>query len=299
MTNHQITDGVGRTAIGVARARAAESRRPDRLFDDPYAAAFVAAALAGEPEPERNPQDTPIGVIVLARYLAVRTRFFDDQLLAAARAGCRQVVIPAVGLDTRALRLEWPAGTRFFEIDQPEVLAFGERVLAEQGASAAGPRAVLAGDLREDWAGVLTGAGFDPAQPSAWLLEGLLVYLSPAEVAALLTTVGSLAAPGSRLALTHGFPRSEHDPVDRTAGFAEAVPELAGVAALWQGGLDEDVAGWLERHGWRAAWHDRAEAAVSYGRPAGYLTPQRSFVTAERPAGPDRLPDADPGTGGR
>jgi O-methyltransferase involved in polyketide biosynthesis len=35
---------VGRTALGVALVRAEESRRPDQLFDDQYAEAFVAAA---------------------------------------------------------------------------------------------------------------------------------------------------------------------------------------------------------------------------------------------------------------
>lgn len=287
MTTHQIPEGVGRTAIGVARARAAESRQPDRLFDDPYAAAFVAAASGPQREDPQRPEvarELSPGVIAMARYLAVRTRFFDDYLLRAAREGCRQVVVPAVGLDARAFRLDWPSGTRFYELDMPEVLAFRERVLAEQGAAAAGPRTVLAVDLREDWAGPLTGAGFDRREPSVWLLEGLLVYLAPAEVAALLETVGSLAAPGSRLALTHGIAWRDRELVATAAGVAQVAPELAAAAALWRGGLDEDVVEWLGRRGWRGDWHDRVETAVGYGRPADYLTPGYSFVTAERTA---------------
>ena len=46
----QVPDGVGRTALGMARVRAEESERPDRLFDDPYASVFLAAAPGALPE---------------------------------------------------------------------------------------------------------------------------------------------------------------------------------------------------------------------------------------------------------
>ncbi|WP_280721901.1 SAM-dependent methyltransferase [Kitasatospora sp. MAA4] len=275
MTSHGIPEGVGRTAIGVARTRAIESSRPDRLFDDPYAAGFVTAAY-GE-VPERKPGEVSPGMIAMARNLVVRTRFFDDYLLEAAADGCRQVVVPAAGLDTRAFRLAWPDGVRFFELDVPEVLAFKERVLAEQGAVAACRRTALAADLREDWSAVLSGAGFDPAARSVWLVEGLLIYFDSDEAAQLLTTVGELSAPGSRLALTHGPGRRDRDLLSGD----EVAPELAPVAALWRGGLDEDPVTWLARDGWRAARHDRAAAAASYGRP-NYVSPQARFVTAER-----------------
>ncbi|MFF7636765.1 SAM-dependent methyltransferase [Kitasatospora sp. NPDC008050] len=282
MTSDRIPEGVGRTAIGVARARARESARPDRLFEDPYAAAFVAAAPDGPPTVPRT--EVSPARVALARHLVIRTRFFDDYLTAATRAGCTQVVVPAAGLDTRAFRLDWPAGTRVFELDTPAVLGFKERVLAEQGAQAPVPRTTLAVDLREDWAGSLVEAGFDPAARTVWLVEGLLVYLGPDEAAAVLGTIDSLSAPGSRLALTHGFNSKEQ----RRAGTSQVVegiewgPDLAPVVALWRGGLDEDPVGWLNRRGWRAEWHDRAELAVGYGRPADYVTSQRILVTAER-----------------
>ncbi|WP_329570881.1 SAM-dependent methyltransferase [Kitasatospora sp. NBC_01266] len=279
-----IPEGVGRTAIGVARARAMESARPDRLFNDPYAAAFVTAARAGQPETPR-PNPSP-ALIAMGRHLVIRTRFFDDYLLRAAREGCPQVVVPAAGLDTRAFRLDWPAGTRVFEIDMPPVLAFKERVLAEQGAVAPVPRTVLAADLREEWGAALIKAGFDPAVRTVWLLEGLLVYLSSQEVAAILGTIGELSAPGSRLAFTHGRGNKEHQHPGGPAADDAAAPELAAVYALWRGGLDEDPVGWLNRHGWRAERHNRAELAVGYGRPADYVGPNRSFVTAELPVGP-------------
>ena len=56
--------------------------------------------------------------------MAVRTRLIDDFFLDAARAGVRQAVILAAGLDARAYRLGWPSGTTVYEIDQPEVIDF-------------------------------------------------------------------------------------------------------------------------------------------------------------------------------
>ncbi|MCX4744865.1 SAM-dependent methyltransferase [Kitasatospora sp. NBC_01287] len=287
-TSDLIPEGVGRTAVGVARARAVESARADRLFDDPYAAAFVTAAHGGNPAPPRaNP--TP-ALIALARHLVIRTRFYDDYLLTAAREGCVQVVVPAAGLDTRAFRLDWPSGTRVFELDMPPVLAFKERVLAEQGAVAPVPRSVLAADLREPWAAVLTAAGFDPAVRSVWLVEGLLVYLGSAEVTDLLSTIGELSAPGSRLGLTHG--RGKQEGGDPQGPRPEEKAQELGLEVrlmtdLWRGGLDEDPVDWLARHGWRAERHDRAELAVGYGRPADYVSQNHSFITAERTGGPE------------
>ena len=61
------------------------------------------------------------------RDVAIRTRFYDDYLLEACAAGCRQVVILAAGLDARAFRLDWPAETRVFELDLPELFVFKGR----------------------------------------------------------------------------------------------------------------------------------------------------------------------------
>jgi O-methyltransferase involved in polyketide biosynthesis len=85
--------GVGLTALSVADARARESARPDRLFDDAFAQLFVDAAGA-----EFAPPSTANAIDIRAAragYVAIRTRFFDDELRAACAAGCRQVVLLA------------------------------------------------------------------------------------------------------------------------------------------------------------------------------------------------------------
>jgi methyltransferase (TIGR00027 family) len=278
MASREPLTGVGRTALGMARVRAGESRRPDRLFDDPYAEAFVAAvpgAFAGEEERAAAGELARIGSM-LAFHGILRTRFFDDYLLAAAAAGCRQVVLLAAGLDTRAFRLAWPRGTRLFELDLPEVLDFKEPVLTREGAVPRCERVVLPADLREDWPAALTGAGFRPGERSAWLVEGLLIYLSAAEAAGLLSAVGELAADGSELAFERGSPATT-----RLLDQARQLPSMDQLTTLWKGGLGVDAPGWLASHGWRTRTHDHADLAASYGRPVPGR-PGGGFVTAIR-----------------
>jgi methyltransferase (TIGR00027 family) len=100
--------GVGETALGAAMMRARESGRPDRLFDDPYAAALVEAAPPVFDEGPSSADDPLIAQLEAAFEVsvAVRTRFYDDFVLAASAAGCRQVVLLGAGLDTRAFRLQ-------------------------------------------------------------------------------------------------------------------------------------------------------------------------------------------------
>jgi methyltransferase (TIGR00027 family) len=271
---------MGKTALGMARVRAAESRRPDRLFDDPYAAAFGAAAPGAFAEDEQRATSAGLARLgaVFFFHGVIRTRFFDDYLLAATTAGCRQVVLLAAGLDTRAFRLAWPDRVRLFELDLPEVLAFKEPVLAAQHAVPRCQRVVLAADLRQDWPAVLTAAGFQPAQPTAWLVEGLLIYLYADQAARLLTAVGELSAPASQLAFEHGNIADSSLLAD-----ARAIPAMDQFTSLWKGGLGADAPDWLTRHGWQAHTHDRAALAASYGR-AVPASSSGGFLTAVRRA---------------
>ncbi|WP_051939460.1 SAM-dependent methyltransferase [Phaeacidiphilus oryzae] len=288
-----VPGGVGRTALGVAVVRAQESAREDRLFDDPYAQAFVAAADRPPASPDpgsgapRPPEDREARA-AMARHIVLRTRFFDDYLLRAAADGIRQTVLLAAGLDTRAFRLDWPAGQQVFELDLPESIAFKERVLADlPDARPTARRAVVPADLNDDWTTPLTGAGFDPDRPTAWLIEGLLIYLGPERSAALLNTVGRLSAPGSRLALVRGGMRktlAANRGADARAG--------RGASSLWRGGLGTDAADWLENRGWAVRRFDRPELEVAYAaaRPeiasAGttFLIAERAPRTAAAPA---------------
>lgn len=129
-----IKTSVGTTAVMVAAARAVETERPDPLISDPYAKILVTNAGAGvlweaivDPDVaakvEALDEESAAQLEHMRGYQAVRTNFFDTYFTDAVADGIRQVVILASGLDSRAYRLDWPAGTTVFEIDQPQVLA--------------------------------------------------------------------------------------------------------------------------------------------------------------------------------
>ena len=161
-----ITEGVGATALSVARARAVEADSECPLYLDPYAHFFVEAAVeAGWRSPFLD--DNPVRAQAMAAYIASRTKFFDDFFTTAGANGLDQAVILAAGLDTRAWRLPWISDTTIYEIDQPKVLEFKERVLAEHQAKPGGGYAAVAVDLRHDWPAALRQAGFDPSIPTA------------------------------------------------------------------------------------------------------------------------------------
>ncbi|WP_137814378.1 SAM-dependent methyltransferase [Gandjariella thermophila] len=237
----------------IARARAEESDREDALFRDPLAGGFLDAA--GLPDGLDRVNDFGGPNFVL------RTRYFDDQLLDAAEAGCRQVVLLAAGLDTRAFRLPWPDGTRLFELDLPELLSFKERVIAESEAAPACERAVVRADLRDDWSVPLLDAGFQPNEPTAWLAEGLLMFLRPEDNDRLLARIGSLSPPGSRLALEH-VNRAFHQSPDMRAVHRR----FALIQASWYATV-EDPRAWLAGHGWRARVQPGEDLARRLGRP--------------------------------
>lgn len=191
-------NAVAQTARVMAAARAHETARSDPLFTDPWARvlageeAMVFLETASEPHAVR---DNP--------YVAIRTHVFDEWLeQVTTRAGIRQVVLMAAGMDSRAFRLAWPGGTALWELDQGALLDEKERILAAAGAVPRCDRRPIGVDLeRDDWPGRLRAAGFQPAIPSAWLAEGFFAYLERAAVARVLADMASLAAPGSRLCL--------------------------------------------------------------------------------------------------
>jgi methyltransferase (TIGR00027 family) len=278
---------LAQTAVATAVSRAAESLRDDRLFDDPLAGRFVAAAGRDTALPgqvSRQPRTIDDFWSWFAHFAPVRIRFFDDCVRAACADGCRQVVILAAGLDARAFRLPWPDGVRLYELDQPDVLAFKNAVLASEGAVPHCARVTVEADLRQDWPAPLRQAGFRPEEPTFWLAEGLLAYLTVAERDQLLDAVDALSAPGSVFALEY----VSKPAVDLVMG---VVGDSAAFAfALWQPGSPEDPVSWFGRRGWRAEASDASERAAFYGRPAPpFADPALARMLGEGPVARDSV----------
>jgi methyltransferase (TIGR00027 family) len=273
---------VGLTSRWVAASRARESETPQPLFDDPYARAlageegFALLSRAQQAGPWKTDGPNP--------YLSIRTRFFDDALLRAVEEeGYRQVVLLAAGMDARAFRLGWPEGLTLFEVDRQEIFDVKEPILQRLGARQTCPRKVVAADLADDWKRPLVAAGFDPEQPAAFLLEGLLVYLPESSVEALLEALRPVACRGSWLGLDvsgTAFLTSEH--------FKPLLELLDQLGCPWQFGTEEPEQ-LLARHGWSSTAVIVGEPAANFGRwpyPAAPRTvsgaPRNFLVTGRR-----------------
>jgi methyltransferase (TIGR00027 family) len=198
-----LATSVGATATMVAAQRALATDHA--YIDDPYAAPLVRATgydvytrLVDGKIPVS--EDSEFDPERMARGMACRTRFYDRYFLEATQGGIGQAVILASGLDARAYRLPWPAGTVVYEVDMPEVIEFKTSTLSGLGAEPTAERRTVAVDLRDDWATALQAAGFDPKAPSVWSAEGLLVYLPDDAQDALFDNITALSAPGSQLA---------------------------------------------------------------------------------------------------
>jgi methyltransferase (TIGR00027 family) len=288
--NWDLASSVGATATAVAASRAMASAGPDALLNDPWADPLVRAVgidtFVKLIDGEIGSTDDPVlNRRTMNEQITVRTRFFDDFFVGAADAGIRQAVILASGLDTRAYRLPWHAGTVVYEIDQPEVIAFKTRTLADLGAEPAAQRRTVAIDLRDDWPSALQEAGFDARQPTAWSAEGLLVYLPPEAQDRLFDNIVALSAPGSRIATEHMDMRSiPADWAEKLTERSRRIGSNINLAELFYTGDRNTAAEYLNGHGWRVDIRNTEQAfaahgfavprdeLASFGDASGYLT---------------------------
>lgn len=277
-----LATSVGTTATMVAAARAVASREENALIDDPFAAPLVRAVGIDlftkmvDGDLDMAAVDTEGTARVMTDVMAVRTRFFDDFFLDAAAAGVRQAVILASGLDSRSYRLDWPAGTVVYEIDQPKVIEFKTDTLAALGASPTAELRTVSVDLREDWPDALRANGFDEAKPTAWSAEGLLAYLPPDAQDRLFDNITELSAPGSRVA-TEYHPDGGRGIADRSAMISDRWRDLGlnlNLGDLFYTGERNAVVDYLEGRGWQVSARPRAEMFAHYGRefPSGDLS---------------------------
>lgn len=296
-----IATSVGATAVMVALARAAETSGADPLIRDEFAEPLVStpelAAVRDQvaawwaPEPEDDPEYT-VDSQQMINYQAVRTHFFDEFFAGAAGAGIRQVVLLAAGLDSRAYRLDWPAGTTVYEIDLPKVLEYKATTLTGIGAEPTADRRPVAVDLRHDWPKALRDAGFDVGRPTAWLAEGLLPFLPAAAQESMFGSIDALSAPGSRVAVevfgVDGEKRAEAQQrweQLRARRAARGEDTSFNPFDLW---FDDegrpDPADWFAAAGWAAEVVSARDEGARLGRPP--QTDDRpflnSFVTAAK-----------------
>lgn len=289
--------GAGATATFGALARAVGTSKG--LINDAFAEPLVRAVgadyfirvvdgdlFAADDDGGENP--VMAGLIDI---LAAHTRFVDEFLADAGRAGIRQVVILGSGLDTRPYRLWWPHGTTVYEIDHPQVLDFKSELLRGLGAGLAVNRRAVGVDLRRDWLAALRRVGFDAAQPTVWIAEQLLVgYLPPDAQNRLLQDVTAVSAAGSRLAADH-MPTWTPMHVEAGEAFVDGWRHHGlnvDLASLTYSGEYRHVPEYLAASGWRTAERNVVDLLTGMGLAelwhgsADDLAIVPEFVTASR-----------------
>jgi methyltransferase (TIGR00027 family) len=264
-----LASSVGATATMIAAGRAMATKDPRGLIDDPFADPLVRAVgldffekmIDGEVDFSTVENASPARMQAIINGVAVRTQYFDDYLLAAVDAGVRQVVILASGLDSRAYRLPWPAQTVVYEIDQPQVIEFKTATLAGLGAQPTATRRTIPIDLRSDWPTALRAAGLDAAAPTAWLAEGLLIYLPPEAQDRLFDNITAISAPGSTVATEYVPGLKDLDP-DRVREMSRSFRDQGvdiDMPSLIYAGERRHVIDYLRAKGWDVVDTPRAE----------------------------------------
>lgn len=195
------------TAEGIAFMRCYESLRPpaQRICNDYLACHFMAwwvklAALACRPFPTAFMdwafEKKGMGI---SGFIAVRTRMFDDYVLKRAAAGARQYVVMGAGLDSRAYRFaDELAGVKTFEVDHPSSQAAKkQRVSKFLGKLPSHVHYVPVDFTRDNLRDCLGNAGYDPALPTIFTMEGVVMYLDADSAANTLAFIRENSGAGS------------------------------------------------------------------------------------------------------
>ncbi len=148
-----------------------------------------------------------------------------------------------------------------YELDQPQVIEFKTRTLADLGAEPAATRRTVPIDLRDDWPTALKAAGLDATAPTAWLAEGLLIYLPPEAQDRLFDSITALSAPGSTVA-TEFVPGIVDFDAERAREMSDLFREHGmdvDMASLVYAGERNHVVDYLRAKGWDVEGVERTE----------------------------------------
>jgi methyltransferase (TIGR00027 family) len=131
-----------------------------------------------------------------AAMMVIRTVFIDE---AVRDAAAPQVVILGAGLDGRAWRMPELRDVRVFEVDHPDTQRVKRERISALTQMAREVTFVAVDFTRDDLAERLAAAGHDASRPTTWIWEGVVMYLTPAEVDATVAVLAKRSAAGSRL----------------------------------------------------------------------------------------------------
>lgn len=244
------------TALPIAAARAVAHQRSKGVIDDPLAKKLVAG--------ENHLIRTGANV----EYMTLRKLIGDELVKDQHRRGTRQIVSLGAGMDSRAFRLGLHDST-FFEVDKQGLFDVKEPLVTDVPLQCAARKTVVGTIGHMNLAASLFAAGFDKTQPTTWLMEGLLPYLTVPIMKVLASDMGALSAPGSAL-WGDGFSKTS---VDRGITF-HGVPFESGFDNYDEVFLNAGFEA-AEAIDFSGIWLDKSESSVRIDN-SYILTPSRT-----------------------
>ena len=194
-----------RTAQRVAVRRAAHQLldRP-LVFEDPYALKIIGPDAAAATLAKA---DGRVSASFRA-FMAVRSRYSEDELANAVARGVRQYVVLGAGLDTFAWRNHWP-DLQVFEVDFPATQHWKRQRLANVGMDMPPTLTFAPVDFEsQTLADGLRAAGFRTDRPAYFSWLGVTMYLTREAFESTLSFIGALTA-GSGVTFDYAVERSE------------------------------------------------------------------------------------------
>jgi methyltransferase (TIGR00027 family) len=199
--------GPSKTAETVAMVRVSESKKPEgeRICYDPYAIRFISREVLDFAN--NNPEAYRAFVVQSERLIpgainsiVARVRYFDDVVQASLGAGLEQLIILGAGYDTRAYRIEGLKNISVFEADHPATQQLKKAKVKEIFGSLPAHVAYIPLDLIADDLGQkLLESGYSRSKKTLFIMEGLLMYLPPDTVDAILSFIARCSGEGSAI----------------------------------------------------------------------------------------------------
>lgn len=203
----------GRTAEATAMFRAMESMQPEasRVCDD-----YLAKSLVGFPFrlAFRNRWSLRSAYKQLARQsieavygeVVARTRYIDELLRRDIADGVEQVVVLGAGLDSRAYRFDRRGEVRFYEVDRPATQAVKVSRIGKAIGKPPGGVIYVPVDFEEDeLESQLIRAGYNAEKKTLFIVEGVIMYLTPDTVNNMFASIARNTGPGSSVVFNYVF----------------------------------------------------------------------------------------------
>ena len=183
----KMTNNASKTAETVAIVRMSESKKSEneRICYDPYAIHFISKEVLDFAA--KNPEEYRVLVARneslvpgASNSLVARVRFFDDVVKSSINNGLEQLVIIGAGYDTRAYRIEGLDKIQVFEIDHPSTQKIKIKKIKEIFKSQPNHVTYIPLDLEIDKLGQeLLKTRYNGSKKTLFIMEGLLMYISP------------------------------------------------------------------------------------------------------------------------